>query len=48
MHALWMIVTEAIYYVPESNNFVRTFAPYFMNIIFSFVLNKREGEYYSL
>ena len=27
--ALWMIVTEAIYDVRESNNFPRTYAPYF-------------------
>ena len=27
--ALWAIVTEAIYDERESNNFVRTYAPYF-------------------
>ena len=27
--ALWLIVTETIYDVRESNNFPRTYAPYF-------------------
>ena len=41
MPALWAIVTEAIYNVQESNNFPRTYAPYFsMSIKLTCFLHK--------